>query len=240
MTESIKAKVGFVSSGRGWQPHFQSFTPLIPGDVSVGHAGLQIHKDSLYEIEGKKDIIIRKIRDIVSEHEWDGVMVTGAPTEVLTPGLLADLRASLDVPVTTALNACVAALSALTTSRVLLLTPFDPRLNGLICDYLAQAGIAATAPRPFENIGEAMKLGPQEVFDLTKKALDEADRVDAVYFQGAVLDPLKVLERIENDLGIPVIASNPAMLWYVLSKLGLSYRIEGYGRLVREWPSVAA
>jgi maleate cis-trans isomerase len=37
-----------------------------------------------------------------------------------------------------------------------------------------------------------------------------------------------------------VIASNPAMLWYVLSRLKLSYPMSGYGRLMREWPAIIA
>jgi maleate cis-trans isomerase len=36
------------------------------------------------------------------------------------------------------------------------------------------------------------------------------------------------------------IASNPAMLWYVLSKLGFSYPMSGFGRLLREWPKPPA
>jgi maleate cis-trans isomerase len=35
-----------------------------------------------------------------------------------------------------------------------------------------------------------------------------------------------------------VVASNPAMLWYVLSKLGLKYPMSGYGRLLHEWPTL--
>jgi len=53
-----------------------------------------------------------------------------------------------------------------------------------------------------------------------------------------VLDPIKCLERIESKLESTVIASNPAMLWYVLSKLGLKYPMGGYGRLLREWPEI--
>ena len=55
-----------------------------------------------------------------------------------------------------------------------------------------------------------------------------------------MLDPIKVLEKIETELGLTVIASNPAMLWYVLSKLGLAYPMSGYGRLLREWPKLQA
>ena len=79
-------------------------------------------------------------------------------------------------------------------------------------------------------------MGPDEVFELTKKNLTAVGRVDAIYFQGAVLDPIKVLDKIETELKATVIASNPAMLWYVLSKLKFAYPMTGYGRLLREWP----
>jgi maleate isomerase len=61
---------------------------------------------------------------------------------------------------------------------------------------------------------------------------------DAIYFQGALLDPLPVLDRLEAELKVPIVASNPAMLWFVLSKLGLSYRIAGYGQLLSSWRSL--
>jgi maleate cis-trans isomerase len=51
-----------------------------------------------------------------------------------------------------------------------------------------------------------------------------------------VLDPIKALERMETELGMTVIASNPAMLWYMLSKLKRAYPMTGYGRLLRESP----
>jgi hypothetical protein len=239
MAEEIKAKVGFVSSGPSSRPHYASFTPLIPKQIRVDFKGLDLYGDSLYEIEGKRDLIVRKIGALAKEHQWDGVMVTAAPPEVLNPGLLDNLTASLSVPVTTALNACVGALRAFSAQRVLLLTPFDERLNELICDYLKRAGITALAPHPFRQLGDAIKLRPQEVFALTKKSLAEVGDVDAVYFQGAVLDPLRVLEKIEKELKTIVVASNPAMLWFLLSQLGLAYPIQGYGKLLQEWVPLA-
>jgi hypothetical protein len=236
MVENVKAKIAFISSGPASRPHYGSMTPLIPKDVSVDFKGLGLYGDGLYEIEGKKDLIVRKIGELVQEHNWDGVMVTAAPPEVLNPGLLDELKASLSVPVTTALNACVAALRAFSAARVLLLTPFDQRLNERIRAYLQKAGIFALAPHPFGQLSEAIRLSPDEVFALAEKSLAEVEKVEAIYFQGAVLDPVKVLEKIERELDITVVASNPAMLWFMLSKLGLTYCIEGYGKLLREWP----
>jgi maleate cis-trans isomerase len=96
--------------------------------------------------------------------------------------------------------------------------------------------VTAVSPHSFAELAVPKRMTPDEVFELTKKNLNAAGKVDAIYFQGAVLDPIKCLERIESELKATVIASNPAMLWYVLSKLELKHPITGYGRLLREWP----
>ena len=238
MAEGIKARIGFVSGGAGSMPHYNSFLPIVPKEIEIDFQGLELYGSSLYEIADKKETIVRRVSEFVANRAWNGVIVTAAPTEVLNPGLYDSLKAALSVPFTTALHACVAALRVYSAPRVLLLTPFDARLNELIVQHLQQVGVTAMAPHSFEELGVPKRMTPDEVFDLTKKNLATVGKVDAIYFQGAVLDPIKVLDKIESELKATVIASNPAMLWYVLSKLKLSYPMSGYGRLLREWPAV--
>jgi hypothetical protein len=240
VAEALKAKIGFVSGGSSSMPHYNSFLPLIPNEVRLEHAGLELYRESLYQIANQKETIVSRVRDFVTRKSWDGVILTAAPTEVLNPGLFDDLSAGLSVPFTTALHACVSALNVYAAKRVLLLTPFDEKLNSLICQHLEGKGVWAAAPHPFAELGVPKRMGPDEVFELTKKSLAAADPVDAIYFQGAVLDPIKSLEKIETQLGMLTVASNPAMLWYVLSKLRLSYPMSGFGRLLREWPKLPA
>lgn len=240
MSEPTKATIGFVSGGAGSMPHYSSFLPMIPDSVKVEFVGLELYNESLYQIADKKQTIVNRLEELIGQRHWEGVILTAAPTEVLNPGLFEALKATLAVPFTTALHACVTALRVCSARRVLLLTPFDQRLNQLIRDHLEQRGVDAVAPHPFEDLAVPKRMDPDEVFELTKKSLRATDPVDAIYFQGAVLDPIKVLEKIERELGMMVIASNPAMLWYVLSKLGLSYPMSGYGRLMREWPAIIA
>jgi hypothetical protein len=240
MSEPIKATIGFVSGGAGSMPHYNSFLPMIPDSVKVDFVGLELYSESLYQIADKKQTIVNRLQELIAQRHWDGLILTAAPTEVLNPGLFEALKATLAVPFTTALHACVTALRVCSARRVLLLTPFDQRLNQLIREYLDQRGVDAVAPHPFEDLAVPKRMDPDEVFELTKKSLRATDPVDAIYFQGAVLDPIKALEKIERELGMMVIASNPAMLWYVLSKLGLSYPMSGYGRLMREWPAIIA
>ena len=238
MADTIKARVGFVSGGHSSMPHYSSFLPLVPSEIKLEQEGLDLYRESLYQIADKKEQIVRRVQEFVTKKNWDGVILTAAPTEVLNPGLFDDLKATLSVPFTTALHACVAALSVYSAKRVLLLTPFDEKLNDLICRHLDGKGVSAVAPHPFKELGVPKGMSPDEVFELTKQSLNAADPVDAIYFQGAVLDPIKVLEKIETELGMLTIASNPAMLWYVLSKLRFNYPMSGYGRLLKEWPKL--
>ncbi len=239
MVDEVKARIGFVSGGAGSMPHYNSFLPIVPKDIEIDFQGLELYGKSLYEIADKKDTIVRRVKEFVANRGWQGVIVTAAPTEVLNPGLYDSLEAALSVPFTTALNACVAALLVYSAPRVLLLTPFDARLNELIVQHLQKVGVTAIAPHSFPELAVPKRMTPDEVFELTKKNLAAVGKVDAIYFQGAVLDPIKCLERIEGDLDKTVIASNPAMFWYVLSKLKLSYPMSGYGRLLREWPALS-
>ncbi len=210
---------------------------LVPDFVKFDFQGLGLFGQSLYEIIGKKQEVVRRVAELAAEKKWHAVIVIGAPTEVMNPGLFAELKAALQIPVTTALTASVHALQHYDAKRLLLLTPFETRLNGMIEEYLTDAGFSVRAPKSFANIGEAGRLGPEAVYDLTKHALAEVGSIDAIYFQGAVLDPLPVLQQIENDLKITAIASNPAMLWEILSQLGRRAPIAGYGKLLSEWPS---
>jgi len=237
MAEGIKARIGFVSGGAGSMPHYNSFLPIVPKEIELEFRGLELYGASLYEIADKKEIIVRNVGEFVTDRQWQGVIVTAAPTEVLNPGLYDALKAALSVPFTTALHACVAALRAYSAPRVLLLTPFDARLNELICQHLQKVGVTAIAPHSFQELAVPKRMTPDEVFELTKKNLAAVGKVDAIYFQGAVLDPIKCLERIESELNATVIASNPAMFWYVLSRLGMNYPMSGYGRLLKEWPA---
>lgn len=210
---------------------------LVPDSVKFDFQGLGLFGQSLYEIIGKKQQVLRRVTELAAEKKWHAVILIGAPTEVMNPGLFAELKAVLQIPVTTALTASVHALQHYDAKRLLLLTPFETRLNGMIEEYLTDAGFSVRAPKSFANIGEAGRLGPEAVYDLTKQALAEVGSVDAIYFQGAVLDPLPVLQQIENDLKITAIASNPAMLWEILSQLGRRAPIPGYGKLLADWPS---
>ena len=241
MADSANVKIGFVTPISSSSPHFEPFRAFIPKEVEMEFEGLGIVRGSLDSLRGTGDMVVETSARLARERGWQGVIVSGAPVEVLNPGLLARLKDAVDVPVTTALESCAEALKSLSTPKVLLLTPFVESMNKLIRDYLAACGIEAISPADaFDDYRDAMTVEPDDVYALTEKAFKANPEVEAIYFQGAVLDPLMVLDRIERDLSRPVVASNPAMLWFMLARVGFSCSISGYGKLLRDWPGIKA
>ena len=240
MASPSVVKIGFISASAATGPHFEPFRRLTPSDIEYDFEGLGLGPDSLYVPAERLRAVLQAARN-VEERGCQGLVVSGAPAEVMNPDLPERLRATVGVPSATALTASVAALQAFGAQRVLLLTPFDPATNQKIRDHLATRAIVSVSPATaFGQIDEAMRLTPDEVYQLTAASVAAAGEVDAIYFQGAVLDPLEVMERIEHDFGHPVVASNPAMLWFILSQLGRTYHIDGHGALLRDWPAVSA
>ena len=76
-------------------------------------------------------------------------------------------------------------------------------------------------------------MSPEEVCELKEYSHQSADEVNAIsFFQTAVLDPIKMMEKIEKLLGVALIATKTAMFWYLLSRVHLACPLQGYGRLL--------
>jgi maleate isomerase len=232
-------KIGFLGSSAPSSPHHDSFRAFIPKEIGFTFAQETGGKTSLYDVRGKVALLIAQAKELIRENRWDGIIISGAPKEALNSGMWQRVVEEIKEPVALALRSSVAALKASGSQRILLMTPVDDHLKTLYRDYLAEFDIEALyPPQTLRAHTDAQKLTSSDVEALTHESLAKFSGVDAVYFQGALLDPLPVLQRMEAELGLPIIASNPAMLWVILSKLGQRYRITGYGRLLSEWPEL--
>ena len=238
-------RLGFLSANsRGHGAHYDDFLRLLPEEADVQIVPLGLWQNSLYDLEGKAREHTERTTSLVAEHGWDGIALMGAPMQVQNPGHVEQLRSLLSIPATTALESGAAAVRAFGATRILLLTPFDDGLNAMLREFLTAQGLDVTVPQTDrtdtsrEDVTSTEQKSAEEVYRLAADAFAKSPDVDAVYFQGAPLNPLHVLERLEADLGVPVVASNPAMFWHITSLLGhrLPSNVEGCGRLLREWP----
>lgn len=239
MTKPQQVKVGWLGPSLPSSSHIQKFHKLVPAGVDVVYEQLILHQGVLNDVEGKLDVIVERAVHFAEVQGLDGLIFPGAPREVLNPGLFSAFSAALKIPVTTALRASAAALQTLGATRVLLLTPFDTALNAGIRDFLTDFGISGVSPAEvLRHYTDALQMTPNAVVAYAGRAMAEQRPVDAIYFQGAVLDPMDCLDAMEAELKVPVVASNPAMLWNMLSRLGRKHPVTGCGELLATWPAL--
>ncbi|HEY2921249.1 MAG TPA: hypothetical protein VGK77_19875 [Candidatus Binatia bacterium] len=239
MPDSTRTRIGWLGASLPTSSHLQKLERIVPSNVELVHEQFVLHDGVLNDVQGKLDVIVTRALELTQKHRWDGLIFPGAPREVLNPGLFAGFSSALKIPVATALRASATALKTFSAKRILLLTPFDESLNKLIRNFVADLGIAAISPtETLRHYTDALKMTSEDVVAYAKRAMVHYRAVDAIYFQGAVLDPMDCLEQMEQDLKLPVVASNPAMLWFMLSKLGLKNPLSGYGKLLSSWPTL--
>ena len=239
MANQSAVKVGWLGPSLPSSSHIQKFHKLTPAAVEIVYERLILHEGVLNDVRGKLDFIVERAVRFAEAQGLDGLIFPGAPREVLNPGLYAAFSAALKIPVTTALRASSSALRTFDATRVLLLTPFDAALNAGIRDFLTYFGISGVSPS--EVLGhytDALQMTPDDVVAYAGRAMAELQPVDAIYFQGAVLDPVDCLDTMEAELKVPVVASNPAMLWNMLSRLGRKHPVIGHGKLLATWPAL--
>ncbi len=236
MTTPANLNIGFLKPGVG-RTHYDQFAAMIPPEINLDMQDLGIMQTALTDFAARADSIIERAVNLARQRQWQALIVPGAPVEVQNPGLRQRLANALNIPFTTALAAGELALRAYNAQRILLMTPFDPHMNNLVVNHLANAGLhVQLADLGFASEQEALDLPSQTVLHLTRRALSDANNVHAIYFQGAVLNPLPIIDQMENELALPIISSNPAMLWAAASALGARFSIPSKGRLVKEWP----
>ena len=131
----------------------------------------------------------------------------------------------------TAAGALVFALKALGATRIGFASPYVPKINDDAVAFLQGCGVTtlhrSEVMGTLDNYSQG-ELTPQKVFDLGRAA-DHPD-AQAIVLSCTDMRSVEIIDRLEAELGKPVITSNQAMLFQALHHLGLGYA-DGFGNL---------
>jgi maleate isomerase len=152
--------------------------------------------------------------------------------------LVSTLRAETGLPVVTMARAATAALAALGARRIAMANPYGTEVNALLRAYLGAAGISVAALHTLTLVDSwsITQVSPTAVRELGRAAAREAAECEALFLSCGNLRTIEVIAPLEEELGIPVISSNQAMLWQALGALGVAPGGALPGRLARLAP----
>jgi maleate isomerase len=142
------------------------------------------------------------------------------------------IEAATGIGSVTTIEAVLESLSATAMKRVALLTPYLPEVVAAEVAFLAERGVRvdASAGLPCAGPVEQGCIEPQRWLALAR-ALRDAP-VDGLLISCAGIQVADVLADIEAAFGRPVVASNQALLWACLRRLGIAERPRGFGALL--------
>lgn len=168
----------------------------------------------------------RLVMGMSAETFWGGVAGNAAFEHRLTE------RTGL--PVTTGASSCRAALEVLGVRRVAVFSPYQPVADREVGRYFTEAGfeVAAITGLRCPTATDIARVDETRLRELVAR-LDAPD-VDAVVQVGTNLSFVGLADRLEAELGKPVVAINAATLWHALREHGLDDRVAGHGALLRE------
>ena len=146
---------------------------------------------------------------------------------------LVDRVASLcRAPALLAAQAVRAALHHLGVTRLALGTPYPESISRQGRAYWEAAGFQIVGYHRLAGVADIYAESEERAAELARQA--DTPEAQAVLISGTGLPTVGMLERLERELGKPVISSNQACLWRALRLAGVSEPVPGFGRLLRE------
>lgn len=138
------------------------------------------------------------------------------------------------VKVTNPVAAVDDALQILDAKRISILTPYTENVNLGVADTFNKKGyeVLSIAGFGFEDDTAMTFISPE---DIARAAIEScAPDADVMFISCTALRASVVIERIEQQLGIPVISSNQALVWHSLKLMGYPWPVSGFGQLLND------
>lgn len=136
------------------------------------------------------------------------------------------------IPAVATAKAVIEALNELQISRVCVATPYTEEINKLEKRFLEQNGIDVLKIKGL-NIVRNTEVGSKEAsvaYELAKEVY--VPETPTIFISCTNLRTIEVIDRLEKELGVPVISSNTASFWAMMRKAGIKRSLEGYGSLL--------
>lgn len=207
-------------------------------------ANVTLHTARLFLTEITPEAILKMVEDLEQQSRLLAsadvdVIVMGATAPSFLKGagydreVMARIEKATGKPATTTSTALLRALRFLDAKRIVLGSAYTDKVNAIARGFLEANGLKVVAARGLGMVDNLAvgRLGPESAYDLARDAA-HAD-ADAVVLACTNWRSMDVIERLERELGKPVVSTTQVSVWDALRLVGYRGEVSGYGRLLR-------
>lgn len=235
-----RARIGYTSPPAATEVFPYEFYRIVPDGVTLVVNTLPLVERTSDEVDRSYEVSLN-VAHALARAGIDILVFGGLPINVSRGFKNADDMATateqeIGVPVVTSMSSQRDALRVLGSKKVGILQPYDdshgPRHEKYIREYGLEPVGWTCLNTTFIELG---RMDAEQVLETGRRFCREHPEMDTLYMfcpHYAVIDTIDVLEQ---EFGITVMTSLQAIVWNALRRCGVDDRIEGYGRLFREF-----
>jgi maleate isomerase len=215
------------------------FVEVLPRTVSLHTSRLTLNNidaDSTLSIVAELEKESRKLADA----DVDVIVLAAtAPSSRRGKGydheLIKRMEDASGKPATTASTALLEALALLGIRRIAIAAPWSEAMNKTVVSFMEANGVEVPHHEAMGIVrnNEVGRIEPDRVYQFGRQ-VDRPD-ADALLLACGNWWAVSVVERLEQDIGKPVLTTNSVSIWAALRIIQSHDSVGGYGRLLRDY-----
>jgi maleate cis-trans isomerase len=230
-----KARIGYLSPSVFETP--SDWDLILPRGFTIVSSGLNVQAHTSEEFDKAIDALGAGL-GIFKAEECDAILMGGITLGTqrgyaAEQEVVGQLSRQVGLPVSTAMGATVQALRHLNVGTTVIATAYKENINQAVKKYYEDGGIKVLAIKGLEvsKPVDQAKLPAYSSYKVARELFREHREVESLLIQGRWRS-VAYVQELEDDTRKPVVSSTAASLWWVLQALGMSPRIDGFGKLL--------
>ncbi|MEE8332977.1 MAG: hypothetical protein V3R85_03940 [Alphaproteobacteria bacterium] len=235
-----RARIGYTSPPATTEVFPFEFYKIVPDGVTLVLNTLPLVNRTSDEVERAYEVSL-DVAHAMARAGVDLFVFGGLPINASRGFANADEMAraterDIGVKVITSLSAQQDAFTATGAGRTAVIQPYDDthiaRFEGYVHELGATPTGCVSVNASFIELG---KVDEETVLDLGRQVLAAHPDSDTLYIPCPHFATLGVIEPLEAEFGVTVITALQAIVWRSLRKCGIEDRLDGFGRLLRDY-----
>ena len=216
------------------------FYKLVPAGVTLVITTLTVIERNQSEVDAAYEMSTRAARELAAAGV-DVVLLGGVPVNLSRGNqnaqeMLRMLAAELGVPVSSSVAAQEKAARTLGCRKVVVAHPYGAHEDARLIADAERYGCEVLGAMGYGKvINEFGRIPATAALDMGRALMRAHPQADAIFLPSPHWPVISAIEPIEREFGITVMAASQACIWDALRLVGVHDRIEGYGRLLRQF-----
>ena len=236
----VRARIGYSAVAYVTELLPKYFYQIVPDGVLMQFLTLQISEHTQDQLESVYEQGVRAAESFARAGA-DVIIMGGAPTNIShgkdnLDRVLKDMAQKFGVPVSSSSVAQRNALRAVGARKIGTINPAVPRKIGDSASGSMEDGMMLLGRKHANaKLEDYNRIPPETALRLGREIMQEHPDIDTLIFGCPHWATIPAIEPLEQEFGVNVVTALQAIIWEGMRLAGVNDKVQGYGRLFREF-----